>query len=48
MGFRNLSDPALRDIPGYNEFLNTPLSGEEFAGNPTRAQKLLLSFKARM
>ncbi len=48
MGFRNLADPELRKIPGYSEFLNTPLNGEEFAAAPNRAQKLLMTFKNRM
>jgi hypothetical protein len=48
MGFRDLRDPELRSIPGYNEFLNTPLTGEEFAADPSIAQKLLLSFKQTM
>ena len=47
MGFRNLADPALRIIPGYSEFLNTPLDAA-FKAAPTRAQKLLLSFKSKM
>ena len=48
IGFRNLSDPGLRGVQGYNEFLNTPLTGAEFSGEPSRAEKLLLSFKRKM
>ncbi len=48
MGFKNLSDPAVRSLPGYSEFLNTPLTGEEFASNPSRAERLLQTFKAKM
>ena len=48
MGFRDLADPALAVTPGFNEFLNTPLSGEEFLTNPSRAHKLLLKFKEKM
>lgn len=48
MGFRNLnSSDSLLDI-GYSEFLNTKLTGEEFSSDPTRAQKLLLTFKKSM
>ena len=47
MGFRNLADPTLRDIAGYSEFLNTPFTETGFSGAPTRAQKLLLSFKRK-
>ena len=48
MGFKDLSDPDLRDVPGYTEFLTAPLTSAEFASNPSRAQKLLLSFKQKM
>ena len=48
MGFRDLADPSLPGTPGFNEFLNTPLSGGEFLTNPSRAQKLLLKFKEKM
>lgn len=48
MGFRDLHSPEARAIPGYSEFLNTPLTGQEFSGDPTRAQKLLLTFKKTM
>ena len=48
MGFKDLSDPSLRETPGYSEFLTTPLTSPEFSANPSRAQKLLLTFKQRM
>jgi hypothetical protein len=48
MGFRDLNDPDVRSVPGYNEFLNSPLTGEEFSSDPTRCQKLLLTFKRTM
>jgi hypothetical protein len=47
MGFRDL-DAGLDDVPGFSEFLNTPLTGSEFAANPSYAQKLLLKFKEIM
>jgi hypothetical protein len=44
MGFKDLGADV--DNPeGYNEFLNIPLTGTEFKSDPTKAQKLLLSFK---
>jgi hypothetical protein len=44
MGFKNLDSAA--DMPAsYSEFLNVPLTGQEFSGAPNRAQKLLMSFK---
>ena len=45
MGFRDLSNAEVHSIPGYNEFLNTPLTADEFSANPDRCQKLLLMFK---
>jgi Sensors of blue-light using FAD len=44
MGFRDLGTTSLKPA-GYSEFLNSPLTGREFAANPSRAQKLLLTFK---
>lgn len=48
MAFRDLHSPELVALTGFNEFLNTPLTNEEFAADPTRAQRLLLSFKRSM
>jgi hypothetical protein len=45
MSFRDLQAVNPDECPGYSAFLNTPLTKEEFAGNPTRAQQLLLLFK---
>ena len=45
MAFRDLDLPDYRKVPGYNEFLNTPLTGREFAARPSRCEKLLLLFK---
>jgi hypothetical protein len=48
MGFRDLRAGDLRATPGYNEFLNTPLTGQEFSSDPTRCQRLLMTFKRSM
>jgi hypothetical protein len=48
MGFQNLDSPEARLQPGYSDFLDAPLTGREFAGEPSRAQKLLLTFKRSM
>jgi Sensors of blue-light using FAD len=48
MGFCDLNTSEVRSLPGYSEFLNTPLTGNEFAADPTRCQKLLLTFKQKM
>jgi hypothetical protein len=45
MAFRNLDLPEQRIVPGYDEFLDTPLTGKEFASQPSRCEKLLLLFK---
>ena len=47
MGFRDLGADSPKPA-GYSEFLNSSLVGDEFAGNPSRAQKLLTMFKERM
>lgn len=48
MAFRDLGLPEERSSPGYSEFLNSSLTGREFSENPSRAQKLLLTFKRTM
>lgn len=48
MGFRDLQSTETHSIPGYSEFLNTPLTDQGFFEDPTRAQKLLLVFKRTM
>ena len=47
MAFRDLNLPDHQDVPGFSEFLNTPLTGKEFAGDPDRCEKLLLLFKQK-
>jgi hypothetical protein len=47
MGFRELG-ADLDNPEGYNEFLNVPLTGKEFQSNPSKAQKLLVTFKKNM
>jgi len=48
MAFRDLDAPELRDLPGYSEFLNTPLHGELLAGDISKCKRLLLIFKQNM
>ena len=45
MAFQDLNSAEARSIPGYSEFLNASLVGKEFFADPTRCQKLLLTFK---
>jgi hypothetical protein len=48
MGFRDLHSAEALATPGYSEFLNTPLTDEEFSNTPTRCHKLLMTFKKNM
>ena len=45
MSFRDLNSPELRQLPGYSEFLNTPLNGELLAKDIPACERLLLFFK---
>ena len=44
MGFRDLSDPAVRDMPGFSPFLDTPLTAERFAKDPNVCLRLFAVF----
>ena len=48
MAFRDLSLPDHQEVPGFSEFLNTPLTGKEFDGDPEQCEKLLLFFKKQI
>jgi hypothetical protein len=48
MGFRDLTDQNTEKTPGYNDFLNTPLTDATFSHDPARCMKLLLLFKKNM
>ncbi len=48
MGFRNLTEIDVQSVPGYSEFLNTPLTSAAFSSDLTRCQKLLRTFKEIM
>ena len=48
MAFRDLETPELRNLPGYSEFLNTPLNGDLLAKDIPKYQRLLLLFKKNM
>jgi len=45
MGFKKYKSGEKITIPGYTNFLNLPLTSEEFLMNPSRTLQLLLSFK---
>ncbi len=48
MGFQNLTDPGLRATPGYSEFLDVSLQSDEMVTNPSRALRLLDTFRRKM
>lgn len=48
MAFSNLDLPGARSMPGYSEFLNTPLTDQGFVGSSSRCLKLLRTFKRTM
>ena len=45
MGFQDLGTPEARQVSGYSEFLNTPLTAEEFSRDPGLCERLLWAFK---
>ena len=48
MAFRDLDNADLTSVPGYSEFLNTPLTDSEFRTDPALSQRLLNTFKQSM
>lgn len=44
MGFHDLMSEEVRQTPGFSEFLNTPLTADEFRAS-TRTARLLRMFK---
>lgn len=45
MGFRKLSETTVADVPAYSDFLNVPLTIEQFGHNPSRSLRFLRVFK---
>jgi hypothetical protein len=48
MGFQDLGSPEVHANPGYTEFLNAPLTFAEFGADPSKARRLLKTFKQSM
>ena len=48
MGFADLESADARSVPGFSEFLNTPLTSAAFADDVGRSRKLLDLFKRRL
>ena len=47
MGFRNLSDPQILELPGYTRFMNYTLSYESFKEGSSDALEMLEFFRER-
>jgi len=45
MGYQNLSLRSESNLPGFNQFLNSPLTEAEFAQKPSQVRTLLNLFK---
>ena len=45
MGYSNLKDPALQDVPGFSEFADLDLDSPTLLAQPNQALKLLSIFK---
>jgi len=48
MAFRDLSLKSSTDLPGFNQFLNTRLTVDEFSETPSKVRTLLRVFKENM
>ena len=48
MGYRDLNCPEVRAMPGFSEFMNRPLTADEFGADPTGCRRLLETFKRTM
>jgi hypothetical protein len=47
MGFKNLQNIDIRQMPGYSPFMDEPLVSLSFQADPSRATKLLLLFREK-
>lgn len=45
MGFRDLADPELKNMPGFSTFMSNPLSARQFREDPTGCMALLNFFR---
>jgi hypothetical protein len=45
MGFIRLSAETAAEIPGYSDFLDIPLTSDQFANDPSKSLRFLLIFK---
>jgi hypothetical protein len=45
MGFKKLDPGEAPAIPGYSDFMNTPLNSNQFVSDPSKALTLLMGFR---
>jgi hypothetical protein len=45
MGFKRLELDTPLEVPGYSNFMDLPLTSEEFVRNPSKTMSMLLHFK---
>lgn len=45
MGLKNLNSIIPEEFPGYSDFMDVPLSLDEFKDSPSRAKNLLMLFR---
>ena len=48
MAFQNLDNPAIKNEPGYSQFLHDEFTAEIYRKNPLRAYIMLLTFRDNM
>jgi hypothetical protein len=48
MGFQRLNGEKMPEVPGYSDFLDLPLTSDEFLMHPSKSLSLLLSFRKNM
>ena len=48
MGFINMDDAEIKNMPGFSSFLQDELTAAFYRDNPTRARVLLLAFRENM
>jgi len=48
MAFQNLDNPAIKDEPGYSQFLHDEFTADVYLQNPLRAYIMLLTFRDNM
>jgi hypothetical protein len=48
MGFKKLSITVATEIPGYSDFLDVPLTSDQFTRDPSKSLRFLQLFKKTM